>query len=120
MKKLISLVVLLFLVASCKHYGVLDHHKIKSDVYIDTDYSWINNRPVNNRVKSLRAVTVRIINRKYIPVEVSVECRFREGGELFGETTTLVGARNDKTVMIRGYARAPVSEWATCSIAHIR
>lgn len=118
--KLLGLILLLLMFASCGHFGTLNHHKIKSDVYIDTDYSWINNRPTSNRMRSLRAVTVRVINRKYIAVKVKVECRFRDDGALFGETVAFISARNDKVMVIRGYARAPVLERATCSIAYIR
>jgi hypothetical protein len=120
MKKMFTILVALVMLMSCAHYGSLNHQKIKSDVYIDTDYSWINNSPTHGYMTGLRAVTIRLINRKYRDVDVKIRCEYIDK-VLFGETIATVKARNDKTIVVRGLARSPLFvERATCFITSIR
>ena len=121
MKKiLVGLCTLFILVfAGCAHVPAFDHSSVKEDVYLDPSYSWINNTP-NNTVQSLRAVTLRIINKKYRDVDVKIVCHFTDDGQLFGEIVKTVKARDDATTVVRGFARSPFNEKLRCKIRSIR
>ncbi len=104
---------------ACAHGPAFDHSTVKDDIYLDSSYSWMNNTP-NNAVPSLRAITLRVINKKYRDVDVKVKCIFIDDGSLFGEAVKTVKARNDATLMVRGFSRAPFKDRVRCTIKSYR
>jgi hypothetical protein len=122
MKRIFAgLITLIFVLMSCAHYNIFDHSRAKADVYLDPSYSWINNSPTHGHATGLRAITVRVINKKYIDVRVKVRCEFKSDRALLGETVGMVKARNDKAMVIRGFARSPILvERAACFVASVR
>jgi hypothetical protein len=104
---------------SCAHGPAFDHNTIKDDVYIDPSNSWMNNSP-NSHVPSLRAVTLRIVNKKYRSVDVRIQCTFIDDGRLFGKIVKTINARDDAIVMVRGFARSSFDEEVRCIIKSIR
>ena len=147
MKKLLVVLSMLFalVMAGCATTkAAFDHHKTPS-VYIDPDYTWANNYPVGVMFgprSSLRSITLRVINKKYVDVNVRVRCDYIPQGSLkletssgtkvevdyqdpeahmFGEREKLVEARDDSTFVVYGFARmTPDNEKVSCFIKSIR
>jgi hypothetical protein len=81
-----------------------DH--VRENVFLDPSYSWANN-PLKTH-SDLRSITLRVVNRRYIAVDVVVSCRFDIGGDfadskVFGERTVKVDARDYLTFVVRGF-----------------
>jgi len=119
-KLLISLCALImFAFVACAHGPAFDHSTVKDDIYLDPSYLWMNSTP-NNAVPSLRAITLRVINKKYRDVDVKVKCIFIDDGVLFGTKVQFVKARNDAVFTVKGFSRAPFKERIRCTIRSYR
>ena len=106
MRKSLLCVLLALAYAGCVTPDYIMYDRIKEDVFLNQSYSWANN-PLKSRT-DLRSVTLRIVNKRYVAVDVSVSCRFDTGNDfdkskIFGESTITVEARNELTFMIRGF-----------------
>lgn len=147
MKKLFVILSMLVALAfaGCATTKSSFNHNKAPDVYIDPDYTWANNYPVGVMFgprSSLRAITVRVVNKKYTDVRVRVRCDFSPqkslnlklssgtnvhieyqdpDAHMFGEMERIVKARGDRTFMVYGFARlVPDNETVSCSIKSVR
>lgn len=130
--------------AGCATTTSFDHSKA-GDVYIDPDYTWVNNHDsIGSMFGSqsyLRSITLRVVNKKYVDVMVRIHCDFvptktlnfkrtegltvsvqnDDSGFVFGEAEKVVGARDDATFMVRGFARlVPDTDVVSCSIVSVK
>jgi hypothetical protein len=105
------------------------HSTIPSDcVYIDPYNSWTNQCPVGPLMNGMcefpwRSITIRVINKKYRDVSVTIECVYKDNDlfGLFGKKTDVVKKRNDATFLIWGMTRQPLqSEYVNCQITDVR
>lgn len=148
MKKLFVILSMLVALAfaGCATTKSSFNHNTAPDVYIDPDYTWVNNYTTDTMFSksrsSLRSITVRVVNKKYTDVLVRVRCDFAPQQKLnlklssgtkvivnyrdtkanmFGEMERIVKARNDRTFMIYGFARlVPDNEIVSCSIKSVK
>lgn len=106
MKKVLFCILLAFACIGCATPDYAMYDRIREDVFLDPSYSWANN-PLKSHT-DLRSITLRVVNRRYVAVDVAVSCRFDTGDDfvnskLFGERMVTVGARDDLTFVVRGF-----------------
>ena len=124
MRALILLISIFFI--GCATAKPAFHSKMDGDsVYIDPYNSWVNNCSsdgvIGDSCKSpWRSITIRVINKKYTDVFVSVQCKFELTETLFGKATKKISSRNDGVVFIRGLARmVPDKDRVICGISEV-
>jgi len=117
------LFILLAFVVGCATVKPAYHSQMKEDVYLDHESSW-SNSPVKyifgKRSSPIRSVTLRLINKKYVDVSVSVMCTYSDATK-FGERTVTVKERNDKVFTIYGFVKlTDESESVSCRIISVK
>ena len=103
------------------------HSTIPADhVYIDPQNSWTNQCPIGPIVNgtcssSWRSITVRVVNKKYRDVRVTVKCLHMPEKLLFGEQTAVVNKRDDATFVVWGLGKSSVGFGSVvCQITNVR
>ncbi|MFA5048418.1 MAG: hypothetical protein WC516_05355 [Patescibacteria group bacterium] len=124
MKRLILSLLCVILLGGCLYEVKHDYSSIKEDVFLDPYYVW-SYSPVqemfNKNVSPLRAITLRVLNKKYCDVEVTVTCRFQPEDVFFGVNTIMVDVRGDKVFTVKGFARGtPDVETVRCQITRVK
>jgi hypothetical protein len=136
---ILSMLILLFFVGCSIKPIIKFNHNKNASVYIDPDYTWANNYAVgviHGRRSSLRSITLRVINKKYVDVVVKIRCDFvpenslsnrvkvdytNKDANVFGEREKIVEARNDETFLVYGFARlVPDKETVSCYIKSVK
>lgn len=120
------LLVLVFCLGGCAITKPTFHSKIPSGiVYIDYTNVWVNQCPIKEFgshacVSPWRIIVIRVINKKYRHVTVTVECK-HSNGVVFGRQTKHIDARNDTYFTVWGFGRTvPDSDKVTCKISHVQ
>lgn len=121
MKKLFLGLFCGLLLVSCFHQTKFDYSNIKEDVFVDPYYGWSNTKTKHlfGTNPDLKSITLRVINRKYCDVLVSIVCKYQPEDVIFGSNTFLVKARNDKVLTILGFSRG-VDETISCFVEKVK
>lgn len=110
---------LAFVLGGCATTKPAYHATVKEDVYIDHTHTW-SNSPYG-KYSSVRSITLRVINKKYAGVHVTVTCKYVPGDTVFGERTVWIPQRDDKVFTVRGFARlTPEPESVGCQITCVK
>jgi len=127
MKSLLIIISLcIFTFIGCATSKPAFHSRVKDEVYLDIFYAWSNDpvkcfpQHIGQPCSPTRAITLRLINKRYRDVNVEVSCHFKSDKLLFGKKTVTVKKRDDKIFMVYGFARGYDSETVTCGITNIQ
>ena len=116
MKKFFVMISLLFAFlfgcATISQEEIKFHQNVKESVYLDLFNTWSNQqKQLLGPKTSMATITLRLINKRMKDVSVTVKCcYFPSAGPMFGKTTVIVKARDDKIFTIRGFTRTTSSK----------